>query len=85
MRTISGDCAIAAAVVAGDRVVIAMGHDIDQPVRDKALSLFRQVEPSFREIGLTITADTVVEGNRLSRTGTAVRRLVGAYELGAGH
>jgi len=61
LRAIREDCLIGAAVCIEGEVAYAMPRDLDDRAKGKAISHLPDVEQQFRNIGLTITADTVKE------------------------
>jgi hypothetical protein len=61
LRTIREDCLIGAAICVNGESVIAMGQDLDDQARKKALSSLSLVEVEVRKISMAITADTVKE------------------------
>ena len=61
LRSIREDCVAGSAIVMNGKPAFAMGQDLDNNAREKALSSLTSVEAEFRKIGMIITAETVKE------------------------
>ena len=61
LRGIREDCLLGAAVCVDDEIAFATARDLDEKAKEKALSSLPSVEEQFRNIGLTITAETAKE------------------------
>lgn len=61
LRGIKGECTISAASCVNGEPTFLLMRDIDSQSREKAIAHLKNIEPTFRGIGLAITADTVVE------------------------
>ena len=61
LREIKSDCLIGSLPGNGDEPLFILATELDDEARAKAKRALKYVEPEFRKVGLTITADTTQE------------------------
>jgi hypothetical protein len=61
LEDIRADCLVAAAIVVNDEVGFAVTQDLDEKARNKVIESTAFIEKEFRNIGLSITAETIKE------------------------
>lgn len=61
LKDIRSDCIISSMGCIDGKPVLIVMRDLDEKSRKKAIAHLTNIEPTFRQIGLAITADTIVE------------------------